>query len=164
MRGSHKYHTRFADTCSPTQSPRAAPDSCSSPPCWPPPHFCGHILKIFGMLRGEHNIIQGVIKQLIALTQKPCPGPRNNPRAHSFLCVYCKHITRTSLISVARPTACARHPTRLGLPLSLSTLLRTYRYLALWGFLRVSCGNGGIYFFYFCSVRLCSTRKSFICI
>ena len=85
-------------------------DSCPSPPCWPSPHFCGHILKVFGVLRSEHNIIQGVIEQLIASTQKPCPGPHNNPRAHSFLCIYCKHITRTSLISVARPAACVRRP------------------------------------------------------
>ena len=67
--------TRFTDICSPTHSSRAAPiifvglglRSSSSP------HFRGRTLKVFGMLRGEYGIIQGVVEWLIALHSKTLP-------------------------------------------------------------------------------------------
>ena len=126
MRILHRHHTHFTDTHSPTHSSRAAPIGCtglgphasslpSSKPPWPPPHFRAHVIKVSGILRGEHDIIQGVIEQLITLTQKPCPGPRNNPRAPYFRCVYHTHISQALLIPVSR-TARHYHPTIPALP------------------------------------------------
>ena len=77
----------------------------SPPPFWLSPHFCGHISKVFGIPRGEYDVIQSIVEWLIALHSNPCPGPCNNFMAYSFLCIYHTNITLASLIPIFRPTA-----------------------------------------------------------
>ena len=66
----------------------------SSPPSWLSPHFCGRILKVFGMLRGEFNIIQGIIKWLITLAQNFAQDCLMTPGPTPF-CAYIVHILHT---------------------------------------------------------------------
>ena len=92
VRSPHKPHIPFADAYNPTHHSHMAPIGLvglgsrssflpSSPPSWPPPHFRRHTLKLSGMLRGEYDNPQSVLKWLIVLTRKPCPGPHSNSRA-----------------------------------------------------------------------------------
>ncbi len=63
----------LADVCSSIHSPKrvahvfvvfwtAPPLPALSPPAPPPPHFHGHILRAFSILRGEYDVVSSGIK------------------------------------------------------------------------------------------------------
>ena len=79
VRALHKPRTHFIEACCPAHSSPVAPFGFVGPGLPPPPcrlsrhplHFHGRVLKVSGIVRGEYDVIRGVVEQLMAQNSKP---------------------------------------------------------------------------------------------
>jgi len=78
-----------------------------------PLHFHGRILKVYDIVTGEYDSIQGAIEPANGLKLETLvpgfDGPRNGSWADSFLYVHYLDIAYALLRLIARPIVHARH-------------------------------------------------------
>ena len=105
----HRYHTRPPDPCGPPHMAFfwGGGGICGylpSPAFSPPPHLHRRIFKVFGILRGECNMVQSVSDHLPASPEIHEIFPSSLLKTNSSVYVHCTNIARAPLIHVAQPT------------------------------------------------------------